>query len=507
MRKMYLVARREYLENVKTKGFWFGIFLMPVILCLSIMVPVLLESARSAKTYAVIDQSGWLLAEIDREILAGDLNAVLFMEQLTAQQQNPSHLPESLAGISQSLADLNPEALMAVARELAMGEGSQAAGISAAQGQDLVQWWSSLDARQSRNLVPGSSRDRFERVVTDTRDREQLNRMVVDEEIFAYLVIGKDPVTDDVGSKFVSVNLTDKSLRDWFSGLAGEQVRKRRLAQEQIDDQIAAWIQAPLTFESRIVSASGEEEEAKAGDAIQQWAPVVFVYVLWISLLMVVMMLLTNTVMEKSNRLIEVLLSSITPIELMGGKILGIAGTGLTMVCTWMIAFIAAAYFVPALLGAPIGLDLGRIAGDPIYIGSFFVYFILGYLFYAAVLVGLGSVCDNIKDAQNLNTPVTLMLFIPILIMVPVGQDPNGTIARVCSYFPPFTPFVMMNRAAGPPPMIDYVLTTLLMVVSIAIALWVAAKIFRVGILLTGKPPKLLEILKWLRAPVGAVKK
>jgi ABC-2 type transport system permease protein len=89
--------------------------------------------------------------------------------------------------------------------------------------------------------------------------------------------------------------------------------------------------------------------------------------------------------------------------------------------------------------------------------------------------------------------------------MYPIGKDPNGTLAKVMSFIPPFTPFVMMNRAAGPPTPLEYVLTASLLVVSIVAALWAAAKVFRIGILLTGKPPKLREIFRWIRAPVGMV--
>ncbi|MGK0339073.1 MAG: ABC-2 type transport system permease protein, partial [Candidatus Azotimanducaceae bacterium] len=136
------------------------------------------------------------------------------------------------------------------------------------------------------------------------------------------------------------------------------------------------------------------------------------------------------------------------------------------------------------------------------FLGSFFVYFLLGYLLYAAILVGLGSVCNNLKEAQNLMLPVQLVQMLPILLMVPIGRDPNGTLAQVLSYIPPLTPFVMMNRAAGPPSGMEYVTTTLLLIASIVAALWFAAKIFRIGILLTGKPPGFLQILRWLRTPV-----
>ena len=92
--------------------------------------------------------------------------------------------------------------------------------------------------------------------------------------------------------------------------------------------------------------------------------------------------------------------------------------------------------------------------------------------------------------------PVMVMLMVPLFAMMPISQDPNGTLARVLSYFPPFTPFVMMNRSAGPPTALEYVLTTAVLLLAVAAAFWGAAKIFRLGILMTGKPPRLLEILR-----------
>jgi ABC-type Na+ efflux pump permease subunit len=216
-------------------------------------------------------------------------------------------------------------------------------------------------------------------------------------------------------------------------------------------------------------------------------------------------MLLTNTIEEKSNRLMEVLLSSVSPLQLMIGKIAGIAATGLAMLSTWLVCFFLATRYVPRLFGVELGFDLSVIASDPVYIASFLAYFLLGYLFYAALLVGIGSVCNSLKEAQNLMTPITLMLFVPLVAMVPISQDPNGTLARVLSYIPTFTPFAMMNRAAGPPSAMEYVLTSVLMVVSVAFVMWAAAKVFRVGVLMTGKPPRLGEILRWIRAPVGLV--
>jgi ABC-type Na+ efflux pump permease subunit len=318
-------------------------------------------------------------------------------------------------------------------------------------------------------------------------------------------VLEADPVAGVRASRYVSNNLTDEDLRAWFGYQASSEVRERRLAQERIDPAVARWIQAPLRIEVRKVTATGEEEAIGSRDKLRQWAPVVFVYLLWISVFSVSQMLMMNTVEEKSSRVIEVLLSSVSPVELLAGKITGIAATGLTMVLSWLLVLFFGTKYLPAFFGAPADLELSALASDPLLIGSFLAYFVLGYLFFAAILAGLGSVCNTASDAQNMMPAIMLVLFVPLLSMVPIGRDPNGALAQILSYIPPFTPFVMMNRAAGPPTMLEYVLTTLLLLVSIVVALWAGAKVFRIGILLTGKPPRLREILRWVRAPVGVV--
>jgi ABC-2 type transport system permease protein len=176
------------------------------------------------------------------------------------------------------------------------------------------------------------------------------------------------------------------------------------------------------------------------------------------------------------------------------------------MILTWVVTALLAAKYVPSMLGAPAGQsDYSALLTDPLLLTSFVIYFLLGYLLYAAILIGIGSVVNTIQEAQALMTPVILVLMLPLLTMVPIGRDPNGAFARVLSYIPTFTPFVMMNRAAGPPAMWEYVATTLLLLGAIAFALWASAKVFRIGILLTGKPPKMGEIVRWVRTPAGAM--
>ena len=298
---------------------------------------------------------------------------------------------------------------------------------------------------------------------------------------------------------YVTRKLTNLEVRNWYAGLVTNVVRDRRIREENIAPSTADWIQTPITFDTTRLTDSGTETAAQLGDTLTQWAPVAFVYLLWISIFSVTQMLLTNTVEEKSNKLVEVLLSSLRPVDLMAGKILGIAATGITIVGSWLVIFLAVVLWLPGLLGAPVSLDMTALVDQPIYLVSFFVYFLLGYLFYAALLCGIGSMANNLKEAQTLMMPVQLLLVVPLIVMVPIGRDPHGLLAQVLSWLPPFTPFVMMNRAAFPPSEFTYVGTTLLMLVSIYFALALAARVFETGVLMTGQPPKLRQLFQLLR--------
>jgi ABC-2 type transport system permease protein len=129
----------------------------------------------------------------------------------------------------------------------------------------------------------------------------------------------------------------------------------------------------------------------------------------------------------------------------------------------------------------------------------FLVYFLLGYVMYAAFILALGSVCNTIKEAQNYMAMITMAMMVPLLTMTFIPKDPNGTLARVLSWIPIYTPFTMMNRVNADPPLIDLIGTTVLLLASTAAALWMAGKIFRIGILRTGQPPKIVEMFRWIK--------
>src|SRR5688572_11573674 len=508
MRKPALIAQREILAQIQTKGFWIGIMFFPLIIVLSIAAPVYLERAKSVRTYAVRDSSGWLNAAVQREASASDTRRLL-LEAQRRQMTNKDveALPPVLRTLAPVAAKLPPSQLDSAARALALGDSASLAALSdenraaiMAARAEYRSWWDTVSARSIRKVSSGPARAKYQHVPA-TGD---LSKRVGDAELFAYLEVGKDPVKDNSGFVIVSRNLTDDDLKEWYENLATEVVRKRRLQQEGISPRTAAWLGSETEFTQRTVSESGEQTAVGMKDRLRQNAPMVFVYILWISIFSITQQLLLSTIEEKSTRISEVLLSSVSPVQLMVGKILGVATTGLLMVTTWVATAFLATKYVPRMLGASASQsDFSALMSDPALLASFVVYFLLGYLLYSAILIGIGSVVNTIQEAQSLQTPIIMLLMLPLLAMIPIGRDPNGTFARVMSYLPPFTPFVMMNRAAGPPTMLEYVTTTLLLIAAIAFTLWAAAKVFRIGILMTGKPPKAREILQWIRTPVG----
>ena len=240
------------------------------------------------------------------------------------------------------------------------------------------------------------------------------------------------------------------------------------------------------------------DEAVNNADTIRQWAPVGFVYFMFISLMISVQLLLNNTIEEKSNRIIEVLLASVTPGELMMGKLLGIGLSCFTMIAAWLGSFVLFIVFYQSTETEIISQLVEVMLGSEL-IPLFIFYYIGGYALYSGIFLAIGSLCNTIKEAQNLMTPMMMILVIPIVTMTFVAQDPNGTLARVMSWIPLFTPFTMMNRAAAEPPMIDLVGTAIVLVISIVGMLWLTGKIFRHGVLRTGQPPKISELISWLR--------
>ncbi|MFY9342306.1 MAG: ABC transporter permease [Planctomycetota bacterium] len=487
--KTYLIAQREFLENVRTKTFWVSIFIVPLLIAAMIGGGALLTHLKEVQRYTVIDLGDQgLLQRAEREFRQGDLSALF-----QAATRNGAPDP-ALAELARTLGPAGPKAEPSGEQMLAVYEWMHK------QPPEVLAKLGELETAKKFRHVPA-----HELGVTGN-DPEQvravLNPRLQSGELFAYVILGKEPLRSLDGFEYVSNNLTDGSLRGTYEAALTRLIQNDRIRDKGIAKDVAQHIQQRVSLlKKQIDSATGATTDVKDENVADKWAPVGFVYFLFIAIMSITSLLLTNTIEEKSNRIIEVLLSSVSPGQLMHGKILGIAGTGLTIVLTWVLFGVLAAAIAPHFLGdTGGGLKVVFAAlKNSKYLVAFVFYFLAGYMLYAAVLVSLGAACNSLKEAQNLMQPVMMMLFIPLIAMVFVTQEPNGAVARVLSFIPPFTPFTMMNRAGGPPELWEYVATSALLLVSIWLTFKAAGKIFRVGVLMTGKPPKLKEILGWLR--------
>jgi len=220
--------------------------------------------------------------------------------------------------------------------------------------------------------------------------------------------------------------------------------------------------------------------------------PAAFMFLMWIASFSSANHLLTSTIEEKSSKVIEVLLSAASPLELLAGKILGQSLVGLLMLGMYGIAGLA-------------GLTLLAMTDlvDVFTILLFLVWFLLGYFMSAAMMAAVGSAVSDLREAQTLVSPVMLLMMLPLMLWLPISENPTGIIATVTSFIPPIGPFVMVLRTTGAVEGIpsNQVAVALLVNAAGAIGLvWLGARIFRIGILMQGKPPTPLELLRWARA-------
>ncbi len=511
MRYVLLIAWREFVETIKTRGFWIGILLFPALIVLGVLVPRLIEKKGiPTRHFVMVDRTGTLAPVIrtalaERELRRQEEALVEFAR--TAKYQEPfsyfvsSNRVLDLPGWKQSAGTnwlgvrgfVAPKPRFA---EVPLPEGVRDEGSLETVAEALRPWL------------------RGDRKLTSAAGEAALFAAVLIPTNLAELAARPNPAGTNVtaGLQYWSENLADTALLEAVQTPVNAELRRRAYEGRGLD---AALVRGIEQTRAPVVSLNPKkavgEEQVGLSDRLRQWLPSAFVYLLWIAIFSVAQMLLTSVIEEKSNRIIEVLLSSVTPGELMLGKLLGIAAAGLTMLATWiagMLLVIAwkAAGVTPeqaAAAGAManLPLDVAAILRTTWLLPAFVMYFLLGYLLYAGLIIALGSTCNTIKEAQSFMSVIIVFLMVPLFTMTFIPRDPNGTLATALSWIPPYTPFVMMNRMTADPPLRDVIGTLFLLVAFTGFVLWGAGRVFRIGILRTGQPPKLVELLRWLRKP------
>jgi ABC-2 type transport system permease protein len=248
---------------------------------------------------------------------------------------------------------------------------------------------------------------------------------------------------------------------------------------------------APRAAKTVITEAG---DEAKSAAALTEFLPFIFLFLMYAAVLTGGNYLLMGTLEEKQSRVMEVLLSAVSPWQLLVGKMAGQAAVGLTVLLIY------------GGVGVLVANEFGYLSAIPLAsLPLFVVFFVMAYLFLGAMMAAVGASVTEFREAQALYPPITISLILPFILMIAIMENPASWIARVFTFFPPTTPFVMVMRLsqpAYPVPWWETALAIIVGFVGVAIMIALAARIFRVGVLSYGKAPSLLGVLKWARQGV-----
>ena len=449
MKKILLIAKRDFLATVSTKGFIIAILLPPLVYAAIIMVfPRLMNNRVPAVTgsLAVIDQTGEVAAGVKRYLDPAALAARRDAAFTRAMESSPM---ASAAGGGNSAAQ------RAVLGELPNIQIVEASAEAVQQEKELL--------RRSGGV----------------------RRLAV-------LVIHPNAAVPGADGAFGAYDLfvrrnLDNRIQNEIRNAAVESIVDARLRAAGLDRRrIDALTKVPRPASVTVTSTGESATRADFG----QLLPMGFALLLMISVMSSGQYLLTTTIEEKSSRTMEVILSAVSPLELLTGKILGQMAVGLAILVMYssigILSLISMAMF---------GLV------DPMLLIYLFIFFLITYVIMGSLMAAIGSAVNELREAQSLMTPITLLLMIPWLFWFPIAREPNSLFATVVSFIPPMNAFAMLLRltSTAPPPMWQVWLSIAVGVVAAGAALWFASRIFKIGLLMHGRPPNFATLLRWAR--------
>jgi len=453
MTRIRLVATREFVAAMTNRAFVIGLLLVPVLaLGVSLVLPRLItaRNERIRGRVAVIDPTG---------AVAADLRRALTPEAIAARREEAT--ARALAEVPAAIRD--------------------AAGSSAQAIEGVIGLPADLEVVERPEP---SDLDAGKRWLTEATTSGLPH--------LALVVVSPNAVVPDADGRYgsyevyVSENVPDRVESTLYEGLR-EAILNARLEARSMDRRS---VEAMMRLRRPTSTTVTERTERATDVRFRALLPFAFAGLLVFAILIGGQALLTSTVEEKSSRVIEVLLSALSPFELMAGKILGQMAVSLVVL---------ALYLGAGLLLLASGAMLGLL--DPMLIVYLAIFFVISYLLFAAVFGAIGAAVNEMREAQALITPVMFVLMSPWLLGPAISRDPSSALSVTLSFIPPVNTFAMMIRlgSIAPPPAWQVWLTIVVGLASAVAATWVAAKVFRVGLLMHGTPPGFRTLVRWVR--------
>jgi ABC-type Na+ efflux pump permease subunit len=451
MRKILLVAQREFIATISTKAFIIGLLIVPLVFAaLAITMPRLINP-RNFKTegeVAVIDPSGTAIA---------DIRSAFSPERMTERREE----------LARQLFNQAPAAV----RQIAPGAAqTQTAAVLASADLRLVERPVTADLQNEKNWLLEQSATKH----------------------LALIIIHDDAVNPDESGAYgsydayVPASVDDRAMNEIHQALQ-EGIVNARTRTLGVDRAKAEALVRVARGRSTTVTRDAERNTVRG---INQFLPMAFMVLMFMGVMTGGQALLTSTVEEKSSRVMEVLLSALSPLELLAGKLVGQLGAGLVALGLYIVMGLALLLSV-ALFGLL----------NPWLIVYLIIFFLLSYLTYGSLMVSVGAVVNDMREAQSLMMPLMLLLTFPFWVWLPISLNPNSPFSIALSFVPPVSTFAMLIRltSTAPPPWWQVWLSIGVGVAGVGAAIWFASKVFKIGLLMFGKPPNIATLIRWAR--------
>lgn len=324
----------------------------------------------------------------------------------------------------------------------------------------------------------------------------ELSERVKKQELFAFVEIPADIVDPETKSqiRYYSDTPSYTALPTWLRVTTSRVVEVIRFRNAGVDPVLVARLtkQNPIEQLGLITRDASGKLEAKQVDRVRaSGVPFAFLMLMYITVMSSAPQLLNSVMEEKMGRISEVLIASVTPFQLMMGKLLG------SVAVSALLAFIyiGGALAVASYWGYADAASPGQLAW-------FALFLLMAVVLFGSLFIAIGSACTDLKDSQNLVTPVMLVVMLPMMTLAPILRAPDGMFATVLSMVPTAAPFLMMVRISMQPgpPLWQVFLSVALMLATVVFCAWAAGRIFRTGLLMQGKSASFGEMIRWVRA-------
>ena len=448
------VALRDFLATVMTKGFIIGLLVAPAIGGVMILVgPWLFDDSRYQieGEYAVLDPTGAVLPAMSAALDPG----AVADRRMNEFRRTLGDAPEAVRGLAEAALRESMDDALGPAPNVRLRALPADADVEAAKA------WLNEEPDGPRHT--------------------------------ALIVVHEHAVTagaaQGLGSYdlFVPPGLDDRDL-DFIHDSVRDAIVDARVAARSLDrDELDALLRVARP---RSTTVSPDAERETVG-GLNTMLPMAFMILMFLGVMSGGQTMLTSMIEEKSTRVVEVLLSAVSPMELMAGKLIG--GVAITLV---MLGLYIAMGLVLLSTFSLFGLL------DPWLIVYLAIFFLIGFFLFGSLMLAVGAAVNDMTEAQTLQMPLMLVLMVPWFIWPAVSRNPGSTLAVVVSHLPPLNSFGMLLRlgSSQPPPWWEVWLSIAVGLASVVAAVWVAAKVFRIGLLMYGKPPDLKTLIRWVRA-------